>query len=108
MYEARLKIGFAGLKGIYSLRAEVREQHPPESLTLAFSGKGVPGFVQGQASIQLTADHGSTLVTCTTDVQIGGPIAAVGSRLTEAAARKLSDDFFRRLSDQTATSVTQS
>lgn len=99
-YEARLKIGVAGLKGTYSGRAELRDQHAPESFTLAFSGKGGPGFVQGQAAIQLAGADGSTLVTCLTDVQVGGLIAAVGSRLIEATARKLADDFFRRLSDQ--------
>jgi carbon monoxide dehydrogenase subunit G len=99
-YEARLKIGVAGLKGSYSGRAELRDQHAPESFTLAFSGKGGPGFVQGQAAIQLTDDAGSTLVACLTELQVGGLIAAVGSRLIEATARKLCDDFFRRLSDQ--------
>jgi carbon monoxide dehydrogenase subunit G len=32
-------------------------------------------------------------------VQVGGLIAAVGSRLVEAAAKKQADDFFRALSD---------
>jgi carbon monoxide dehydrogenase subunit G len=99
-YEARLQVGVAGLKGSYSGRAELRDQRPFESLTLAFSGKGVPGFVQGAAAVQLKADNGGTLVTLTSDVQVGGLIAAVGSRLIEAAARKLADDFFRRLSHE--------
>jgi carbon monoxide dehydrogenase subunit G len=99
-YEARLKIGVAGLKGTYSGRAELREKRAPESLTLAFSGKGGPGFVQGTAAIQLAEEDAATRVTCDADVQVGGLIAAVGSRLIEATARKLADDFFRRLTDQ--------
>jgi len=101
-YEARLKIGVAGLKGTYSGRAELREKHAPESFTLAFSGKGGPGFVQGAAAIRLADEDAATRVTCDTDVQVGGLIAAVGSRLIEATARKLTDDFFRRLADQIA------
>jgi carbon monoxide dehydrogenase subunit G len=31
-------------------------------------------------------------------VQVGGLIAAVGSRLVDAAAKKLADDFFHALS----------
>jgi carbon monoxide dehydrogenase subunit G len=36
-------------------------------------------------------------VACTADVQVGGVIAAVGSRLVEAGARKMADDFFKQL-----------
>lgn len=97
-YEARLKIGVAGLKGTYAGRAEIRDRRSPDSLTLAFDGKGSPGFVRGTAAIRLLPDAAGTRVECDADVQVGGVIAAVGSRLIEAAARKLADDFFRRLS----------
>src|SRR5437588_10669398 len=53
-YEARLRIGVAGLKGSYTGKAELRDKHPPESFTLAFDGKGGPGFVRGTAKIRLT------------------------------------------------------
>jgi carbon monoxide dehydrogenase subunit G len=97
VYEATLKIGVAGLKGTYAGKAAIRDQHPPDSLTLAFEGKGGPGFVRGTAAIRLSPGDGGTQVTCDADVQVGGLIAAVGSRLVEAAARKLADDFFRQL-----------
>lgn len=97
VYEATLKIGVAGLKGTYGGRATIREQKPPDSLTLAFEGKGSPGFVRGAAAIRLSPGGAGTRVTCDADVQVGGLIAAVGSRLVEAAARKLADDFFRQL-----------
>ena len=97
-YEAVLKIGVAGLKGRYVGKASIRDKVPPESLTLSFEGKGGPGFVRGTASIVLSDEGGGTRVVCETDVQVGGLIAAVGSRLVEAASKKLADDFFQRLS----------
>jgi len=97
-YEAVLKIGVAGLKGTYTGKAAIRDKHPPDSLTLTFEGKGGPGFVRGSAAITLAADNGATRIDSIADVQVGGLIAAVGSRLVEAAARKLADDFFRQLS----------
>jgi carbon monoxide dehydrogenase subunit G len=105
-YEATLKIGVAGLKGTYTGKASIRDQRPPESLTLAFEGKGGPGFVRGSAAIALSAagDGHATLLACDADVQVGGLIAAVGSRLVEAAAKKLADDFFRQLSSEFTTS----
>ena len=96
-YQARLKIGVAGLKGSYSGKAELRDKRPPESFTLAFDGKGGPGFVRGVAAIRLTTEPPATRVTCEADIQVGGLIAAVGSRLIDATARKLADDFFRQL-----------
>ena len=97
-YEATLKIGVAGLKGTYKGKASIRDKRPPEALTLAFEGKGGPGFVRGSAAIALSDNGGTTNVACEADVQVGGLIAAVGSRLVEATAKKLADDFFRQLS----------
>lgn len=96
-YEARLRVGVAGLKGTYSGRAELRDKRPPESFTLSFDGKGGPGFVRGTANVRLTAADSGTHVTSNADVQVGGLIAAVGSRLVDAAARKLAADFFHQL-----------
>jgi len=97
-YEATLKVGVAGLKGTYTGKASIRDKRPPESLTLTFEGKGGPGFVRGSAAITLADDNGSTRLDAVADVQVGGLIAAIGSRLVEAAARKQADDFFRQFS----------
>jgi uncharacterized protein len=87
----------AGLKGTYTGTAEIRDKQPPDSLRLSFAGKGGPGFVRGSAAVRLAADGAATRIACDVDVQVGGLIAAVGSRLVEAAARKLADDFFANL-----------
>ena len=104
-YEATLKIGVAGLKGTYSGKAATRDKQPPGSLTMSFEGKGGPGFVRGSAAITLVPEAGgsaATRVAADVDIQVGGLIAAVGSRLVEAAAKKLADDFFRQLSSELA------
>jgi carbon monoxide dehydrogenase subunit G len=96
-YAATLKIGLAGLKGTYKGKAAIRDPQPPDSLTLSVEGRGAPGFVRGSAAIVLTQEEDMTRVVCDADVQVGGVIAAVGSRLVEAAARKMADDFFKQL-----------
>ena len=101
-YEATLKVGLAGLKGTYKGKASIREQHPPDALTLSFEGKGGPGFVRGSAVIALTPEAGATRIAADADVQVGGVIAAVGSRLVEAGAKKMADDFFRQLAVELA------
>jgi len=97
VYQARLRIGVAGLKGAYSGRAELRDKRPPESFALVFDGKGSPGFIRGTATVRLTPIESGTRVTSDAQVQVGGLIAAVGSRLVDAAARKLAADFFQQL-----------
>ena len=67
---------------------------------IAFDRKGGPGFVRGTATVHLLADGDRTRIECDSDIQVGGLIAAVGSRLIDAAAKKLSDEFFRRLTEQ--------
>jgi uncharacterized protein len=103
-YAAKLRVGVAGLKGSYGGTAQIRDKTPPESLTLTFEGKGGPGFVRGSAAMRLTSDGDATDIACDADVQVGGLIAAVGSRLVEATAKKLADDFFRQLAAELARS----
>jgi carbon monoxide dehydrogenase subunit G len=96
-FAAKMSVGVAGVKGTYTGTAAVRDEQPHEALTLAFDGKGAPGFVRGQAAVRLADEGGATRITYDADVQVGGLVAAVGSRLIEAAARKITDDFFRQL-----------
>ena len=102
-YQAALRVGVAGLKGSYTGTATIRDRQPPAALTIALDGKGSPGFVRGTAAIALTSEANATRVACDGDVQVGGLIAAVGSRLVDAAAKKLADDFFRQLSSELQT-----
>jgi uncharacterized protein len=96
-YAATLKIGAAGMKGTYNGKAAVKHKQRPDSLTLNFEGKGAPGFVRGSAAIALSAEGQGTRVACDVDLVIGGLVAAVGSRLIEATAKKLSEMFFEQL-----------
>ena len=96
-YDVHLKIGIAAFKGSYVGKARLTDKLPPDSFTLHVEGQGGPGFVRGRARIRLVASEGGTEATCDGDGQVGGLLAAVGSRLVEATARKMMDRFFERL-----------
>jgi carbon monoxide dehydrogenase subunit G len=99
-YAAHLKIGVAGIKGTYIGKVRIADQKAPESFTLHAEGKGKPGWVKGSGMIQISlTDEGSEL-RCESEGQVGGVIAAVGSRLVEAAGKKMMNDFFRKLGQQ--------
>jgi carbon monoxide dehydrogenase subunit G len=95
-----LKLGIAGLTGQYVGTVTYQHLQPPESFTVAFDGKGKTGFVRGTAAVRIADDQGTARVACDADVQVGGAIAAVGSRLMVAVARKLTQDFFRRVASE--------
>lgn len=99
-FEAVLKVGIAGLKGTYQGKAGLSDLNPPQSFSLAFEGKGGPGFVRGNAVFSLTETGGATQIQCVADVQVGGAIVAVGSRLVQAAARKMMDEFIKCLTER--------
>ena len=94
-YDVRLKIGAAGIKGHYVGKVQMRDKKLPDSYTLLIEGKGVPGFVRSTAQIRLTERGPGTDLRCDADVQVGGLIAAVGSRLVEATATKTIERFFQ-------------
>jgi carbon monoxide dehydrogenase subunit G len=104
-YDAHLKIGLAGMKGSYVGKIQMKDRRPPESYTLIIEGRGGPGFVKGTARVQLSEKDGRTEIQCDADAQVGGLIAAVGSRLIEAAARRMMDEFFRKFGEQVTPSA---
>jgi len=96
-YAVHLKVGVAGMKGSYGGKVQITDKKPPESLTLALEGKGPPGFVKATAQMKFAAAGNQTELSGEADATVGGLIAAVGSRLIEAVAKKMMTEFFTRL-----------
>ncbi len=68
----------------------------PSSYTINFDGQGgVAGFGKGSADVALTEQGAQTLLKYAARAQVGGKMAQVGSRLIDAAAGKITDDFFK-------------
>jgi carbon monoxide dehydrogenase subunit G len=70
---------------------------PPESYSLSFEGQGGPaGFAKGGAQVRLLSVAGDkTRLGYDVKASVGGKLAQIGSRLVDAAAKKVADDFFR-------------
>jgi len=96
-YAVQMKVGVAGMKGSYGGKVQITGKHPPEGLTLAMDGKGPPGFVKATARLRLAAEGDRTQLSGDADATVGGLIAAIGSRLIEAVAKKMMGEFFTRL-----------
>jgi carbon monoxide dehydrogenase subunit G len=67
----------------------------PVSYKIRFDGQGgVAGFGKGSADVRLTAVPEGTQLDYDVSAQVGGKIAQIGSRLVDAAAAKIADEFF--------------
>jgi carbon monoxide dehydrogenase subunit G len=68
---------------------------PPSSYRMSFEGQGgAAGFARGEAKVALVAEDGGTRIDYSATAQVGGKLAQIGSRLVDAAAAKVADDFF--------------
>tara|TARA_Y100000310_G_scaffold293806_1_gene323709 strand:- start:1894 stop:2478 length:585 start_codon:yes stop_codon:yes gene_type:complete len=70
-----------------------------ESYTISGEGQSAVGFANGNADVKLTEENGLTTLSYEVDVNVGGKIAQLGSRLINGVAKKMSDYFFGRFAD---------
>ena len=73
-----------------------------QSYILSGEGQSPVGFANGSAKVKLIEENGITTLTYEVDVNVGGKIAQLGSRLINGVAKKMSDYFFGRLADLVA------
>ena len=69
----------------------------PNGYTINFDGQGgVAGFGKGSADVALTAQGAQqTLLKYNARATVGGKMAQIGSRLIDATAAKITEDFFK-------------
>lgn len=96
-YDAVLKIGISAIKGTYMGKTEVTDQEPPRRYRLMVEGSGGPGFVKGEAVIELSRQDQGTLVSYQGEAQVGGLIAGVGQRLIGGIAKMMLGQFFKNM-----------
>ena len=76
--------------------------NPPTSYTINFDGQGgVAGFGRGSADVALTPIAvDATKLAYQARATVGGKMAQIGSRLIDATAGKITDDFFKAFAAQ--------
>ena len=70
-----------------------------ESYTLSGEGESSVGFANGSADVKLTEENGITTLNYEVNINVGGKIAQLGSRLIDGVAKKMSNYFFGRFAD---------
>jgi len=91
------------VKARFKAKLSLSEVDAPNAYTIRFDGQGgAAGFGKGDARVLLVPDGESTRLDYTVKANVGGKLAQIGSRLIDAAAKKMSDDFFVRFRGELA------
>ena len=99
-FNALLEVGVAAIKGTFTGKFQVTDPEPPQRYRLVGEGSGSSGFMKGEATIQLTADNGHTLVDYYGEMQVGGLIAGVGQRMLGGISKMMLKQFFKRMNKE--------
>jgi uncharacterized protein len=76
---------------------------PPNAYSIDFEGQGgAAGFAKGGARVRLAEEADKTRLSYDVKANVGGKLAQIGSRLVDAAARKVADEFFRNFNEKVA------
>lgn len=98
-YKATMKIGVAAIKGTFEGKVKLSDLEPPNRYRMAVEGSGGPGFVRGEAGMQMSDVDGGTRVSYDADVQVGGLIASVGQRMLGGVTKMMLDQFFTKMTE---------
>lgn len=94
-YAGRIAAAIGPVRAKFDTRIKLENLDPPQGYTITGESKaGAAGFGRGSADVRLAEEGGSTLLTYTAELKVGGKLAQVGSRLVVGATRKIADDFF--------------
>jgi carbon monoxide dehydrogenase subunit G len=100
-FEGTVKLGMAGIKGVYSGKIRLEDVDAPRYYKLVAAGKGSNGVVDAVGTVELVSQpDGQTLLKYGGEAQIGGMLASVGQRLIEGAARQLIKQALTELEQQ--------
>lgn len=104
-YQVQMTARVGPVSAKFRGRLSLSDIKPPQSYSLAFEGQGGPaGFAKGGAQVRLVPDGNKTRLLYDVKANVGGKLAQIGSRLVDAAAKKVADEFFQNFNKRMASS----
>jgi carbon monoxide dehydrogenase subunit G len=96
-YDLAVNAAIGPVKARFKGTLTLADVEAPDRYTLRFESQGGPaGFARGEAHVSLEdgAAPPTTILRYVVSAQVGGRLAQVGSRLIDAAAAAMADQFF--------------
>jgi len=95
-YQVQMTAKVGPVSAKFRGRLSLFDLKPPHSYSLAFEGQGgAAGFAKGAAQVKLLPQGEETRLAYEVKANVGGKLAQIGSRLVDAAAKKVADEFFQ-------------
>ena len=87
------------VKARFGGKVTLSDLDPPNGYKITGEGSGgAAGFAKGGATVRLADDGDGTKLSYVVEAHVGGKLAQIGSRLIDATARKMAEEFFSRFS----------
>jgi hypothetical protein len=100
-YEVLMTARVGPVSARFKGKLTLSDIQPPSSYALAFEGQGgAAGFAKGSAKVNLATQGLTTRLAYDVKASVGGKLAQIGSRLVDAAAKKVADDFFKGFNER--------
>jgi uncharacterized protein len=94
-FESVVAVKIGPVNARFKGKVNLTNVQPPTAYTLNFDGQGGgAGFGKGSADVALSPEGDATRLRFNAKAQVGGKMAQVGSRLIDATAQKLAEQFF--------------
>ncbi len=91
----RAKVGPVSAR--FGGKVTISDRDPPNGYKIMGEGTGGPaGFAKGGATVKLTDEGDGTKLSYVVEANVGGKLAQIGSRLIDATARQMADNFFSK------------
>jgi len=99
-FTAKVTAKVGPVKARFGGKVTLSDIDPPNGYTISGEGSGgAAGFAKGGAKVSLTSDGDVTVLSYTVQANVGGKLAQIGSRLIDATARKMAEEFFGKFSE---------
>lgn len=99
-FAAKVTAKVGPVRAKFAGKVELSDIDPPNGYTISGQGTGgAAGFAKGGAKVSLIEDGADTILNYTVDALVGGKLAQIGSRLIDATAKKMADDFFSKFAE---------
>jgi len=102
-FDAKVVAKVGPVRAKFGGTVELTDIDAPNGCRITGQGQGgAAGFAKGAATVQLAEEGGGTILSYSVDATVGGKLAQIGSRLIDATAKKMADDFFSRFAETVA------
>ncbi len=99
-FKAKVKVGLSLVRGTMDFDFRIADKIPPSSAKLIGSGRGVGSTVEIQTAFTLDEQASGTKVGWAADVNVGGIMAGLGSKLLDSTSGKMVQQVIENLTNK--------